>query len=334
MTNHLVPLVSIIVPIYGVEDYIEKCAISILNQTYENIEYIFVDDCTKDNSVIILRNVIEKYPNRMERCIIIKHEMNKGLAAARNTGVNRAKGDFVMHVDSDDWLEENAVELFVLKQFEGDYDIVSCESVREWKNKSEVINICNVQNKTEYLANILNGRLPHNMWGNLIRIELYRRNNVTQDEAVNMGEDYATIPILLFYAKNIGLLHNGLYHYNFQNTTSYVHNFSKKKSEESWKGIDNIYMFFERHDSSYLKYINQYKLRHIISYMIASIRVKDHEYYNICKLRERNLGYVNTDFLDFGYKFFYFLKFKLLRRIYVSIMTDVWRIYKFHIKIK
>ena len=78
-------LVSICVPVYGVETYIEQCAISLFEQTYQNIEYIFVNDCTPDKSIEILKSVINRYPNKKSSIHILSHEKNKGLGAARNS---------------------------------------------------------------------------------------------------------------------------------------------------------------------------------------------------------------------------------------------------------
>ena len=119
------PLVSVIVPIYGVEPYIEKCARSLFEQSLENMEFIFVNDCTPDKSVEILRQVIEDYPRRYLQIQIIEHEENRGLAMARNSGLLIAKGEYIIHCDSDDWVEldmyeemyEKALEKNVISSF-------------------------------------------------------------------------------------------------------------------------------------------------------------------------------------------------------------------------
>ena len=110
--------VSILIPVYGVEKYIERCARSIFEQTYQNLDIVFVDDCTPDKSIEILRRVLDDYPERKAQTRIIRHEHNQGLAAARNTAVAAATGTFLTHVDSDDWLELDAVEELVKKQVE------------------------------------------------------------------------------------------------------------------------------------------------------------------------------------------------------------------------
>ena len=102
------PKVSVIVPIYNVEKYIEKCATSLFEQTLEEIEYIFVNDCTPDNSIRVLENVIERYPSRKDNVCIVHHNVNKGLTSARNSGLEIAKGEYIAHCDSDDWLDKDA----------------------------------------------------------------------------------------------------------------------------------------------------------------------------------------------------------------------------------
>ena len=100
--------VSIVVPVYGVEKYIERCARSLFTQTFGDIEYIFVNDCTKDSSMQVLEFVMKDYPARNVR--IINKEKNEGLPQARKTGVLASTGDFIMHIDSDDWVEHDIVE--------------------------------------------------------------------------------------------------------------------------------------------------------------------------------------------------------------------------------
>ena len=112
------PLVSILVPVYNVEHYVERCARSILEQTYPNLEFVFVDDACSDSSITILNQVVSDYPSHTARVSIIHHPQNRGLAAARNTAIAACHGDFVIHVDSDDWLEPEAAELLIKKQQE------------------------------------------------------------------------------------------------------------------------------------------------------------------------------------------------------------------------
>ena len=102
---------SIIVPMYNTEKYIERCARSLFEQTLTGIEFIFVNDCSPDRSLLILKRIIDEYVDRSLVIRIIEHEKNMGLAVARTTGLNQAKGEYIIHCDSDDWIETDMYEV-------------------------------------------------------------------------------------------------------------------------------------------------------------------------------------------------------------------------------
>ena len=126
MQNNSMPKVSVIIPVYSVEKYIERCARSLFEQTLTDIEYIFVDDCSPDNSINILESVLEVYPNRRSQVKIIRHLENKGLPAARKTGIDNSTGDYIIHCDSDDWVETDMYRLMYDEAKRLDADIVMC----------------------------------------------------------------------------------------------------------------------------------------------------------------------------------------------------------------
>lgn len=116
---------SVIVPFYGVEKYIARCAESLMRQTtQDDVEFIFVNDATKDNSFDVLQKVLTEYPEREEQVTILHHERNKGLPAARNTSLSIAKGKNIYHCDSDDYLERDVLEVLYRKADENKSDIV------------------------------------------------------------------------------------------------------------------------------------------------------------------------------------------------------------------
>lgn len=243
-------VVSILVPIYSVEQYIERCAISLFEQTYDNIEYIFVDDCTPDKSIEVLNGVLKRYPNREKQVKIIRHEHNRGLAAARNTAVAAASGEFIIHVDSDDYIDNNTVEKCIAKQNENDADIVSFGCFREYKKKkveqlppqyNDAKDMCLslIQKKKD--GNIVNVGI----WGRLIRRTLYTAYNIEAAEGINMAEDYQVITRLSYFAKNIGVIREPLAHYNLQNVNSYVNNITLKNAQQAEKNFQIVFDFFE-----------------------------------------------------------------------------------------
>ena len=104
--KHLVMVrVSVVVPIYNVSQYIERCVRSLFEQTLQDIEYIFVNDCTPDASIAILEKLMEEYPARKKQSQVIHHEKNQGLACSRIDGVKVATGKYIIHCDSDDWVD-------------------------------------------------------------------------------------------------------------------------------------------------------------------------------------------------------------------------------------
>ena len=96
--------VTIAVPVYGVESYIEKCAISLFEQTYSNLEILFINDNTPDKSIEIIKKTLEKYPHRKNQVRIFNQPVNKGCPTARNLAVQLASGEFIFHVDADDYI--------------------------------------------------------------------------------------------------------------------------------------------------------------------------------------------------------------------------------------
>lgn len=227
--NPVSPLVSILVPIYGVEEYIERCAQSIFEQTYSNLEFVFVDDASPDKSVEILQRVISCYPNWEGRITIIHHDKNLGLAAARNTLVDNCTGEFLFHVDSDDWIEPNAVALLVKRQIETDADIVSVffyMHMNDFNDNYEKllkrILTLKEKNREDTLKAMLNYGSIVATWNRLIRTSLYREHNIRSVEGIDAGEDLIITPRLVYYSKKVASVKAITYHYNKCNSNSYV----------------------------------------------------------------------------------------------------------------
>lgn len=323
--------VSICVPVYGVEKYIEKCAISLFEQTYPNIEYIFVNDNTPDKSIEILESVIERYPNRKPYVRIIAHEKNRGLAAARNTAVDAVTTEFLMHVDSDDWVENDIVEKCVNKQLEGNYDIVSVDIIKEYAKLSEHIILPNFINSKDMTIKLLNGKSFHSIYGHLIRTSLYNDNNIRLEEGLNMGEDYLIIPKLSYFANNVINLHEFLYHYNSQNINSYVNSFSISEAEQSWEVSKKLKQFFYDKGESYINSIYIADADRISLYLRVSLKKHNAAFYNaMCeKLNMIDKKYIKA--VPLFSRILLYLKYKPLRIIYFKIASYFRSFYRFKI---
>lgn len=215
--------VSILVPVYEVEQYIERCIRSLFEQDYENIEYIFVDDCSPDRSIEVLQKTLCDYPNRKDQVRIIRHEKNRGLGAARNTAVKNASGLFLIHCDSDDWMDVRAVSWLVERQMVTDADIVSGKSCLVFDCNYEERLEPRSENREELLFQMLsvNDISSYAIWKRLIRASLYHDYHIEVREGVNMCEDLQVTPQLVYYSKQVAWIDQIIYFYNQNNQSSY-----------------------------------------------------------------------------------------------------------------
>lgn len=234
--------VSVLVPVYGVEKYIERCARSLFEQTMTHgIEFIFTDDCTPDNSIQILQSVINQYPARKGQIKILHHDVNIGLAAARVTGVNAASGEYVIHCDSDDWVESDMYEQMYTAAKRSDADIAVCGFFNEYATKQQrVIPAPNVTSR-DLVIDSFNARgIQGYLWNRLIRRNYYLSGNFVSDPSVSLFEDMMlTIPFHLASSR-IAVVSSPLYHYNLSNQASMVHTPSMKHFESGLKVLDML----------------------------------------------------------------------------------------------
>lgn len=124
--------VSIIIPVFKVRNFIERCVCSLFEQTLTDIEYIFVDDASPDDSLDILKACLERYPD-VRQVKIIGHEKNRGLTAARNTGLRYATGEYIAHCDSDDYADRSMYQKLYDKASETNADLVFCDFYFKYK---------------------------------------------------------------------------------------------------------------------------------------------------------------------------------------------------------
>lgn len=237
--------VSVCVPIYNVSAYIEKCARSLFEQTCCEMEYIFVDDCSPDNSVEVLRRVMLDYPNRIPCIQILMHEQNRGLAAARNTAVGHASGEYIMHVDSDDYIEKETVERIYGRAACEEADII----VFDMKIVGEKTQICRntvPDSKLEYIRMLLLRTSSASLWGKMFRRSLYLETGIKEKEGLNMGEDYATTPRLVYCANKIIKINEAFYNYAQINGNAYTKTISRKHIDDLIEANRLLSDYFEK----------------------------------------------------------------------------------------
>lgn len=229
--------VSVIVPVYRVEKYIEKCVRSLFEQTLDDVEYIFVDDASPDHSIDIVYELIDQYPGKI--CKIIHHENNKGAAEARCTGLGNSNGEYIFFCDSDDWIEPTMLaEMYTLAE-EQKSDIVICDFRMVFENTSiDFYSIDWSDNKVKSFQNYI-----ASIWTVLcnmfVKRELYVKNpSITSVTSAKYCEDFNWAAKLLLHANKVVHLNKVLYNYNQLNLNSTMHNLNEKTMHDE----QNMYL--------------------------------------------------------------------------------------------
>lgn len=282
------PKVSILVPIYGTGLYIEKCARTLFEQTYDNIEFIFVNDCTRDNSVNVLKRVLEEYPLRKSQTRIIEHKENKGLAGSRLTGLQNATGEYVWCVDSDDYVEKNAVEV-LLPYMLDDYDFISFNYfLNDGKTTTKF------ESKELNVENLLTNRIPPSIWKCVVKRDLYYNNGIWPVVGINVSEDYLlTARLILLAQKKILLDKEFLYYYNISNLDSYMNNMKESSFENCVDSALIIYDFYRNKEKLFL-YKKQLVYMLAVNYMRL---IKVNPYNTRCSKLAHLIGELNKTYL-------------------------------------
>lgn len=269
-------LVSILVPIYGVEKYIERCVVSLLEQDYKDIEYVFVNDYTKDKSMDVLRSVLKRYPNRIPCVKIINHDLNKGLASTRNTAIVNALGNYVFIVDSDDWISKNTISESVNLAILEDADIVNVGINVHYENRV-VHRINSFHSKEENLSAVLDKSVYCNIWGRLIKRSLFFNYGIRCIDGANMGEDFCQVTKLMYFANKISYINKPLYNYNCVNCNGYTINYSYDHTVQVWTNYEDVCDFFKSKEEIYRRKLNICFLKLICDHLRISKSSKDGE---------------------------------------------------------
>ncbi len=238
-------LISVIVPIYKVEKYLKKCVESILEQTYNNLDIILVDDGSPDNC----GDIIEEFRKKDERIRTI-HQKNGGLSDARNNGIKIAKGKYIVCIDSDDWIEKNMIEVLYKDIIKTNSDISVCEFVEEddfqnilstKKYNNEIIEF----NSKEALKSLIKQDiLTNHAWNKLYKASLFGGIEYPKGQLM---EDVSTTYKLFEKANKIVYQNTSLYHY-IQRETSILGNITEKRIN------DQEFAFFDRNKYLMEKY--------------------------------------------------------------------------------
>ncbi len=231
--------VSVIIPVYNVEKFIARCAESLLSQTLQEVEFIFVDDASPDKSMNLVAECISRHPERDGQVRILSHKENKGLPAARNTGLAEASGEYIFHCDSDDYTDPGMLEALYGTAVRNDADIVWCDWYLTFENSERYMVQPEYGTPMEALKGMLGGAMKFNVWNKLTRRSLYTDNGIVFPSGYGMGEDMTTM-MLFACAGKIAYLPKAFYHYVKTNTAAFSRTYSELHLSELRYNVDRI----------------------------------------------------------------------------------------------
>ena len=246
MNNDNLIQVSILMPIYKVEQYLEKTLDSIFSQTYPALYFVFVDDCSPDHSIQVLQDAIAKHQITSDRYTIIAHEQNEGIAVSRADCIAHAKGDYIYFVDSDDWIEKDTVEQMVKATQGGTVDIVGCDYMKDFESgKITLHREKYAEDCYENMMRCLNYDIATVLWKLLIRRSLFEHIVITPH--VDIVEDYIISVKLYYYANTFKAVPRAFYHY-VQYNQARVSFQSLRSVTMHIKGIQEVEGFLREHE--------------------------------------------------------------------------------------
>jgi Glycosyltransferases, probably involved in cell wall biogenesis len=260
------PKISVIIPVYGVEKYIERCARSLFEQTLDDIEYVFVNDYTKDKSIVILNRVINDYPKRKSNVLILHHDVNMGLPIARQTGLKVAKGDYIAHCDSDDWVDKDMYRALYEKIVAEKADVIICDYyMTAGCENGRIFSACIGIDKYAIIKDMMTQKIAPSVWNKLVRRQLY--DDIVYYPKDGMGEDIVLTVQLIWYSKSITYINKPFYKY-FVNNQSITLKADKesyyRRYEQLRRNTDLLVDFmnanYDRDDKKKLIYYVQYSV--------------------------------------------------------------------------
>lgn len=321
------PKISVIVPIYNVEKYIEECVRSLFEQTLEEIEFIFINDCTPDNSINILINVLEDYPQRKNQVKIIHNEENRGIASTRNIGLSNSTGEYIIHCDSDDWVDSDLYEKLYIKAELDRSEIVLCDTIKEEVGKSKIIIDFYSQSNEECVRAILTAKLTPYLCTKLVHKDLYDNNKIDFPDGINIREDFYALVKLFHYAKKISKISDSYYHYRIHDNSISrsikMHDISSDFVQSRIKASLRAYQFLETTDE---------KMKYEKAIIVSKLTLKRLIVLNVIDLKKARLLFPETDSdifssnLPLHHKF---LLWSLSKNIFIFV-----RVYKKYLSIR
>lgn len=226
------PKVSIIIPVYNAEAYIERCVKTLFGQTLNDLEYIFIDDCSPDRSIAVMEEVLSRYPERQAQVKIIRHAENKGVSQSRQDGLDAATGEYLIHCDPDDWVELDMYESLYNEAVKNNADMVICDFYENTQYAQHVKQNIPSNHVTDILKLLLSHKLHGACWNKLVKRECFSRYSIVFPREIIRWEDLYVVCNLLLHNLKIKYIPSAYYHYDlYSNVLSIVRKPDRKGVE-------------------------------------------------------------------------------------------------------
>ena len=279
------PKVSVIIPVYNVENYIEKCLESVINQTIDDIQIIIVNDDSTDTSKEKINKYIEKYNDK----ITYLEKENGGLSSSRNFGIPYATGEYIAFLDSDDYIEKEAYEKMYNLAKKENSDMVQCGFIWEYPNKQIKAIVEKCENKNELMEK---GRVE--AWNKLIKREIIEKQNLKFPEGLRY-EDMEFFYKLIPYLNKVTYIDKDYIHYVQRNNS--ISNTQNLETKEIFTILENI-IFYYKQNNIYEQYSKELEYNFIKVLLCSSLK-------RMCKIKDKkqkkealkeNWNNINTKF--------------------------------------
>lgn len=217
------PLVTVVIPVYNVERYLEECLASVINQTYRNIEIILINDGSTDSSGAIADKIAKK-----DLRLQVIHKINGGLSEARNIGIKIAKGEYITFIDSDDYIDKKFIDTLLHSAFKFDADIIQCDNTRKANLMGSGINKTISITGVEAFEKLMKYKtLSPTVWAKLYKLSLFKNNGLSFPIG-RLHEDTALLYKLVYFSQQITHISFTLYYYRINNTSIMNSHYSDK----------------------------------------------------------------------------------------------------------
>lgn len=240
----MLPKVTIVIPIYKTGKYIARCAESVFNQDFEDLEIIFVNDATPDDSMEVLADVMSRYSLRASQTIIINNEYNLGLGKTRRKGFLAAKGAYIISLDSDDYVDNDMISKLYDAAITNNSDIVTCDFYITYNDKEIYAKQNYSDNLKDNLINLMKGDIHGSLCNKLIRRTLFDNTDNLPSGEINMLEDVYVSFRLFSIVTKLTYVNDAFLHYVQYNDNSYTKAYNKKNVEDIIQFMDSTEHFF------------------------------------------------------------------------------------------